>query len=567
MSDARVPSPDFDRSRYERPNQDWICGHAAEGCPCRIGPSPSGQCRATTECQPQLVCRPGETKGTWKCTRPKEWGGPCAEGPLPDGSCCRPIARCRPERSLRSRRGLVVRATIAVAFASLIIGLTGPSRETFINPAPLSSHHTGPEFVKMARALSATPGQGCVACHREVGEGPSHWARSALAAGRASLRPEQLALATAKDFSRLDANCLSCHADQSFHQPNLPRETTCSGCHREHQGRASLLPVAGANCTDCHGDQSRMSAAAQRGRTEPAAWFARPTLPGVVAVGRVRPPEGFTQVIRSFATDHPEFPPRRPGARDRTALAFNHARHLAGDDVPLLNGKPLECASCHQPDGSGAFMQRVTFERNCRSCHALQFDERNPGLQLPHGDAAFVRAFLRSLPAQYADHAVRRLGLTGEKAVADYVAAQMLALRDRARTGELLEEQVFFSDLRQGPAAGLAGLDGPGRAKFAGCATCHVVTAQPHTTPVITPPEIPDRWMTHAEFSHAKHVQVGCTKCHDASRSRLTSDVLLPDRQTCVECHSPKGGVNFACTECHRYHNAPPSGWSPAPQP
>ena len=77
MSIGRVPSPDFDENRYERPNQPWVCGHTCDGCPCRVGPSPAGECRATTECQPVLLKKEGEAKGTWKCTRPKEWGGTC----------------------------------------------------------------------------------------------------------------------------------------------------------------------------------------------------------------------------------------------------------------------------------------------------------------------------------------------------------------------------------------------------------------------------------------------------------------------------------------------------------
>ena len=88
MKEGRAPPPGFDSRRYERPNKDWECGHARDGCPCRIGPSPSGECRATTECTPRLVLKPGEEKGTWVCTRPADWGGPCGDGPLPDGRCC-----------------------------------------------------------------------------------------------------------------------------------------------------------------------------------------------------------------------------------------------------------------------------------------------------------------------------------------------------------------------------------------------------------------------------------------------------------------------------------------------
>ena len=37
-----LPAPEFDDKQYERPTQNWICGKAAEGQPCSIGPSPAG---------------------------------------------------------------------------------------------------------------------------------------------------------------------------------------------------------------------------------------------------------------------------------------------------------------------------------------------------------------------------------------------------------------------------------------------------------------------------------------------------------------------------------------------
>jgi predicted CXXCH cytochrome family protein len=67
--------------------------------------------------------------------------------------------------------------------------------------------------------------------------------------------------------------------------------------------------------------------------------------------------------------------------------------------------------------------------------------------------------------------------------------------------------------------------------------------------------------MPHGQFNHASHTQVSCTTCHAAAKSRLTSDIIMPTQQSCVECHGPKGGVNFSCTECHKYHNTPPPTW------
>ena len=34
-TEGRQPQPEFDDTRYERPQKDWICGHACKGCPCR----------------------------------------------------------------------------------------------------------------------------------------------------------------------------------------------------------------------------------------------------------------------------------------------------------------------------------------------------------------------------------------------------------------------------------------------------------------------------------------------------------------------------------------------------
>ena len=559
MSDARVPSPDFDESRYERPNKDWICGRTCDGCPCRVGPSPSGECRATTECKPQLILKEGETKGTWKCTRSKDWGGPCELGPQPDGTCCKSIPKCRPERSLRNRRGLLTRAFVAACVAGLLIALTGPWREAFINPAPLSQHHTGPEFVHMALGRGGGASQGCVACHGDSDLGFAQWSTAALKAGHASLAFANFITPHPKDFSRMDASCIKCHEAQSFHQANVARDTSCSICHLEHQGGGPLPPVAAQHCTDCHGDAGQMADSAAKGRALPAVLFTKPVTPGVILFSAERPAAGFTQTIGSFTRQHPEFMVNRLGQTDRDTLAFNHALHLAGKNIPLLAGKPLECASCHRPDASGAFMQRISFEQNCRACHSLQFDERNPGMQLPHGNAAYVRAYLRSLPAQYAEHGARQLGITGKVELARYVEEQMLRLREQTRTGELLEEQVFFSDARKGPAAGIAGLEGPARAKFAGCAYCHEVTARANAVPLVTPPVIPDRWMNHAKFTHAKHTSMACADCHAAAKSRLTSDIIMPTQQSCVECHSAKGGVSDSCTTCHGYHNLPPA--------
>jgi len=73
--------------------------------------------------------------------------------------------------------------------------------------------------------------------------------------------------------------------------------------------------------------------------------------------------------------------------------------------------------------------------------------------------------------------------------------------------------------------------------------------------PQVSQPFIPDRWMIRGQFDHGKHFKVACVKCHQVEQSRETSDVLLPAKASCAECHSPAGGVANSCSTCHSYHS------------
>jgi hypothetical protein len=76
------------------------------------------------------------------------------------------------------------------------------------------------------------------------------------------------------------------------------------------------------------------------------------------------------------------------------------------------------------------------------------------------------------------------------------------------------------------------------------------VDGLPRIAPVITP----DRWLIRGEFHHAKHAIVACKECHTAATSHQTSDILIPSKKSCTECHSPQGGVAQNCSTCHSYH-------------
>jgi hypothetical protein len=361
----------------------------------------------------------------------------------------------------------------------------------------------------------------------------------------------------------LDAKCEVCHVQHTFHQPDVATDRSCIDCHHEHLGTGPMQSVADNSCLSCHGNAELMAASAQKGTHLPASDFlVKPRDNFLVAFQPSRPAAGYTQVFQSFESGHPDFQIQREHLSDPNTLKFNHKVHLTGA-VPEVDGHKLDCAYCHKPDGRGAYMQSITFAKNCQACHGLQIDPTLPDFQIPHptigGQAHSVRDFLLTLPTQYASYATEKKGMTDPAQVAAFVNEHMTGIRERVREGADLEKDVFFSDahsIHRGAATPLSPED---RALFPGCAYCHEVKASPAQEPVITKPVTPDRWYVHARFDHAAHSTLNCNACHgQVLQSAKTSDISLPDKASCVTCHSAKGGVVSTCTTCHDYHNPRP---------
>ncbi len=364
------------------------------------------------------------------------------------------------------------------------------------------------------------------------------------------------------DFSAIDRKCEECHKQHTLHEPNVVEDRSCSVCHQEHLGPGPMKHVADLQCASCHNNAGVMEASAKKGAQLPAtAFHLRPRPARQVVFEMPRPPRGYTQVLSSFAGDHPEFQLVREKAGDPDVLRFNHQRHFASDIPAVEKGRKLDCNYCHKTDPEGRFYQRVSFAANCQACHALLFDKNNPQLHIPHGDVNLVRTFLRTLPAQYGDYARLKQGKTSDKDVQNFVAEQVRQLRAQFGSGEELERAVFFEKDPYRPQRQTAAAS---RANYAGCALCHDVKPDRNGAPALTKPILVDRWMPQARFNHAKHQvdpvtqeKLDCNRCHRALVSRETSDVLMPAKADCVTCHSPKGKVASECITCHAYH-APP---------
>jgi hypothetical protein len=547
----QLPAPDFDSQNYERPNQKWICGHAAEGSPCRRGPDNRGRCRATAECAPVLEKKPGEEKGRWRCARP---GGVCQNGPLPDGSCGRPITKCAPVPTLRTRRGQVTRAVVVATIALLLILLGGSWRGNFINPGELSTAHSGAKFSK----LHGTNSQTCSACHKAGDFGPSGLISAAWHARPGPFAIAELASARRGEMTLLDEACNECHTSHALHQPNVVRSVSCSYCHREHRGAGQIAATTDAHCSLCHGDAEVMVAASLKGAKLPHDAFHLGMSQTVFQAPR--PHGGFTNVMRGFSKDHPEFRVHADKLRDPNTLKFNHALHLTSETVPKLpTGQKLSCVSCHTPEVSRVYFQRINFEKHCQVCHSLQFDPETPGLTLPHGDPEFVSAFLHSLPRQYADFAARS-GISGAEEQNQFAREKLQRLQARVTTGEDFKKRVFFSTATSGPETQVGSVSGATHSLYPGCAYCHEVKTGTQGNASITKPVLFERWLPRAEFNHAKHSAVSCAQCHQAGTSKDTGDIILPTKSSCVTCHSSAGGVSDSCATCHSYHKKPSAG-------
>ena len=305
-----------DRSPYERPNFPYRCGRIGLWSkPCGRGPSSDGQCGGVAE------CRPFFDDGRWVCRRSTRSGGPCEEGPLPDGTCSHRHPPCKPMLSLRGYRGrltfLAAALVIALVSAFAYYG-DGATALSSVNPGALSDGHQ-----------NFTGAEGCATCHKPHGGDAISWFQASWSPGT------------------LSKSCESCHAfngpattphNEEYKTAGAERVTECTMCHTEHKGaHATITHLSDSQCSACHEKQ-----------------------------------------FDSFSHGHPSFSKDYPSRR-RTAIAFDHTNHLSKhfQDQRFAERAPKDrCIGCHNVDAAARNVPVRPFEETCARCHESQIEKR-----------------------------------------------------------------------------------------------------------------------------------------------------------------------------------------------
>jgi hypothetical protein len=335
----------------------------------------------------------------------------------------------------------------------------------------------------------------------------------------------------------------------------------CVECHREHEGAQDMPPTPQQFCADCHTDL------------------------------HARLPDTRLAGASDFAGGHPEFQPlvlvnwtgEQPHMErvalgqhphEMSNLKFPHALHLdprggAAQMGRTLRGRygfgdSLQCSNCHVPTPDGTRFQPIDMETDCGMCHSLAFDQLGGTVRtLRHGSPAQVVGDILSLyraggPQRPAELSAGARALPGD--VSQIRAAVQFA-RARANLG-MRADQAVRSVFSQGGA----------------CFDCHEVIQPPpgQLNFGIRPVAFPTRYMLHGWFDHRKHLVVqrpgqprlegneACASCHGARTSNSSTDLLLPDLNSCRACHGGEHTnrpVASTCAMCHDYHS---TGGAPA---
>ncbi len=392
--------------------------------------------------------------------------------------------------------------------------------------------------------------------------------------------------------------CQACHRPDILPPSHFKQEVAlstppaCASCHLEHKGQKVLADVSDLKCVQCHAD--------------------------LQAKGQIVPD---IAVVHGFSTDHPEFAITRSlglegvtrvrlddkeRLKDDGRLRLNHALHLTLGDKYLesQNRGPLICSDCHHMDDEGRFMQPVSFQRDCYSCHSNEIDLAPilPGQRVTHGrqlDALrqqlleiFSSVYVQTHPEEEKKPEQLRWipgrRLPGQAptpheryAVGGRTEAENMLLSPKVKKCLKCHVKDSVAQGAGGAADDVSASSSSGDAHAGQDASLSAtdraqgVSSQAGTEEMpksrIAKVNIPVRWLPYNRFDHQAHAAIPeiklkgegnwCLPCHEnAVRSVRSEDVLLPSISLCRTCHFEPGGAQASCRSCHEFHVPHKSG-------
>jgi predicted CXXCH cytochrome family protein len=175
-----------------------------------------------------------------------------------------------------------------------------------------------------------------------------------------------------KNFEMVaDKACKKCH-DMGDHVEFLTKHSQfnekCGDCHREHISEDALILSKSDLCLYCHANIQEVNV------------------------------DSEYPAINGFNQSHPDFELVRTKKVDRAKLKLNHKYHLSSiemDDPKTGKKRLMGCSDCHIPDVNGEYMDAITFDKYCASCHKLKMGGAAHMLKVPHVKTNLVRTFLK----------------------------------------------------------------------------------------------------------------------------------------------------------------------------
>ncbi len=371
--------------------------------------------------------------------------------------------------------------------------------------------------------------------------------------------------------------CLTCHSAIKQHvaEMNITSDfsplSQCSSCHKEHNSRETLSEYSQQVCVTCHEKSSldkvnniEYGSATDFERHHPSfsVSMLKPVLENMLTTG------WHTQRLLLKNADTAE----------QSNLEFSHQLHMDPKGIMSATGEvQLACTDCHEPALNGLEMKPITMEENCQSCHQLTFDTDDPKRVVPHGSPAEVVMMMREYYAfrfiyqnlnidvenpivkageLYSVRKVRRPGRDERlrKNFEQSLNSQTVAAIEKLTKQTVRTQALVWAESRANQAANDI-------FERQACAVCHVMTKneEDEIPWQIEPVALTKKWLPKADFTHEGHETMVCLDCHQADKSDLSSDVLIPDIENCQQCHGGLESKNLipnTCIDCHDFHQA-----------